>query len=101
MDPGALRLSVPELKYHIRGQTINTPAFLFPPSSRRFFGSAFMGSSPHAPNDTVGAIIQAVGLQSRQLESQERLQVLGFSYETCCLDICGRKKISRVTQCTV
>lgn len=36
---------------------INTPCLSFPPSSRRFFGSAFMGSSPHAPNDTVGAIV--------------------------------------------
>lgn len=36
---------------------INTPSLSFPRSSRRFFGSAFMGSSPHAPNDTVGAIV--------------------------------------------
>lgn len=36
---------------------INTPCFSSPPSSRRFFGSAFMRSSLFAPNDTVGAII--------------------------------------------
>ena len=36
---------------------INTPCLSFPPSSRRFFGSAFMGSSTHAPNDMVGAIV--------------------------------------------
>lgn len=36
---------------------INTPCLSFPRSSRRFFGSAFMGSSSYAPNDTVGAII--------------------------------------------
>lgn len=87
MDPWALQLSVPGLKYHIRGQTINTPAFLFPPSSRGFFfGSAFMGSSPHATNDTVGATLQAAGLQSQLLFSQEKI-----SSRACSLYICVRK----------